>query len=38
MRQTDTERRDRAGLVTVTVDEEFEATVDRIESDIEAAG
>jgi len=36
MRQTDTERRDRAGLVTV--DEEFEATVDRIESDIEAAG
>jgi uncharacterized protein (DUF302 family) len=39
MSQTDTERRDRAGLVTVTVEEEeFEATVDRIEADIEAAG
>ena len=38
MSQTDTERRDRAGLVTVTVEEDFEATVDRIESDIETAG
>ena len=38
MSQTDAERRDRAGLVTVTVEEEFEATVDRIEADIEAAG
>ena len=38
MSQTDTERRDQAGLVTVTVEEEFEATVDRIEADIEAAG